>query len=101
MNTEQKLREALQKILELEDTESNEWDSLERVIPEIMNLAKQALAEPVVKECLITQPAPDVQELVDSVWAEYEDSAKSKWTFRREHVENAIRATLAKHGVKS
>jgi hypothetical protein len=50
---------------------------------------------------LVRQPEPDVSELVDAVWSEYDDSVKNKWQFRREHLENALRAALAKHGGES
>jgi hypothetical protein len=36
-----------------------------------------------------------VAALVEAVWLEYADSLESKWTFRKEHVDNAIRRTLA------
>jgi capsid protein len=36
-----------------------------------------------------------VDASVEAVWAEYTDSIESKWTFRKEHVQNAILRTLA------
>ena len=38
---------ALQAILELENTESNEWDGVERLIPEMCNIALAAIAKAV------------------------------------------------------
>ena len=37
----------------------------------------------------------DTAALVDAVWSEYRDSVNNKWTFRKDHVENAVRRTLA------
>jgi hypothetical protein len=37
----------------------------------------------------------DVQHIVDAVWAEYADSVKDRWTFRKEHIENAIKRAIA------
>jgi arginine deiminase len=39
--------------------------------------------------------AKAVEASVEAVWAEYIDSIESKWTFRKEHVQNAIVRTLA------
>ena len=39
--------------------------------------------------------AKAVEASVDAVWTEYTDSIESKWTFRKEHVQNAILRTLA------
>jgi capsid protein len=36
-----------------------------------------------------------VEASVEAVWAEYTDSIESKWTFRKEHVQNAMLRTLA------
>ena len=36
-----------------------------------------------------------VEASVEAVWAEYTDSVESKWTFRKEHIENAILRTIA------
>ena len=36
---------ALKAIADLEDTESNEWDAVERLIPEMCNLARAAIAK--------------------------------------------------------
>lgn len=50
---------------------------------------------------LLDAPAPagvTVQEaakLADAVWSEYSGSIKDKWTFRKEHVENAILRALS------
>lgn len=37
------LRSALKKIIALENTEHNEWDAVERVIPEMVVIAVNAL----------------------------------------------------------
>jgi len=39
--------------------------------------------------------AAAVEVSVEAVWAEYTDSIESKWTFRKEHVQNAILRALA------
>ena len=39
--------------------------------------------------------AKGVEASVEAVWAEYTDSVESKWTFRKEHIQNAILRTLA------
>lgn len=38
------LLEALEKIKAMEDTEENEWDAVERILPEIMGIASTAIA---------------------------------------------------------
>ena len=38
--------------------------------------------------------AKAVEASVEAVWAEYTDSVESKWTFRKEHIQNAILRTL-------
>jgi hypothetical protein len=45
MTRDEKLENALKKIIELEGTESDEWDGMERVIPEMVKIARQALEE--------------------------------------------------------
>ena len=50
------------------------------------------------RDSIVLVHTPDVAELVDAVWSEYEGSVKERWTFRKEHIENAIRAALAKYG---
>jgi len=37
------------------------------------------------------------EKIVDAVWAEYSDSIKEKWTFRKAHVENAVRRALSEN----
>jgi hypothetical protein len=37
----------------------------------------------------------EAAKIADMVWAEYSDSSEKKWTFRKEHVENAIRRALS------
>jgi len=37
-----------------------------------------------------------VERVADEVWSEYQDSISEKWTFRKDHVDNAIRRALAK-----
>jgi len=55
-------------------------------------------------DAALAMPAParegweagrDVQHIVDAVWAEYADSVKDRWTFRKEHIENAIKRAIA------
>jgi hypothetical protein len=43
-----------------------------------------------------TRIAAALEEAADEVWAEYQDSISEKWTFRKDHVDNAIRRALAK-----
>lgn len=38
------LEEALANIIDLENTDNNEWDGIERVIPEMCEIARAALA---------------------------------------------------------
>jgi hypothetical protein len=41
----QELVEALESIVALENTEDDEWDAVERVMPHMVNLARAALAK--------------------------------------------------------
>ena len=47
-----------------------------------------------IRADLCTPTDERVRALVGAVWSEYRDSVDNKWTFRKEHVENAIRAAL-------
>jgi len=44
---------------------------------------------------LETKLAKAVERVADEVWSEYQDSISEKWTFRKDHVDNAIRRALA------
>ena len=69
------------------------------------NLAKAQGAEDFWESCAVKNEkrwekaeanlAKAVKASVDAVWTEYTDSIESKWTFRKEHVQNAILRALA------
>lgn len=42
-----------------------------------------------------TFTAADLEKLANAVWSEYHSSLEEKWTFRKEHVLNAMLADLA------
>lgn len=42
-----------------------------------------------------TFTAADLEKLANAVWSEYQSSLEEKWTFRKEHVLNAMAADLA------
>lgn len=42
-----------------------------------------------------TFTAADLEKLANAVWSEYHGSLEEKWTFRKEHVLNAMIADLA------
>ena len=41
--------------------------------------------------------AAERERMVNAVWEEYQDSIVNKWTFRKEHVQNAIAKAAAIH----
>jgi hypothetical protein len=54
-----------------------------------------AIAMPATVNRAMWEADGDVQHIVDAVWAEYADSVKDRWTFRKEHIENAINRAIA------
>jgi hypothetical protein len=54
-----------------------------------------ALAMPATVDRASWEADGDVRHIVDAVWAEYADCVKDRWTFRKEHIEKAIKRAIA------